>query len=63
MKYVDGFNYLDQLKNYVHTSHPIRDNLQPAAIERNVKLEDNDEGSTDTKEAIETKVPIDTGNY
>ena len=41
MKYIDGLNCLDQLKDYVQTSLSSRQNIQQSSIEQ--KIEENED--------------------
>ena len=43
MKYIDGLNYLDQLKHYVQTSLSIKNNVQQTIIHKVEQREDCDD--------------------
>ena len=60
MKYADGLNYLDQLKDYIQTSLSIRQNKLDEteledkyeySISSDVKLEESDNGTFETHKA------------
>ena len=49
MKYVDGLNYLDELKDYVQTFLSSRQNVHQTAIVQKVEHIENDEHSENTE--------------
>ena len=59
MKYIDGLTYLDQMKDYVHTSLSSRQNVQQATIIHKVEQSENDDRIGDPLEMMEE---IEDGN-